>query len=217
MKIARLLTYVSVTLSLAFLLAGCANMPYSIEGDGIPPTSRITGWKEKPVSLTVVFSSPFVSETLGENGLEYAPYISEWLAARLQMELKSVSGIVPKVKIVDEEYFDVVKQKVVDDESKIPYIRVDSNDSLHGLVLSISQIIFFRNIDPCAKENVCITNKFPVIKGTYSFMDADTRKVYGFGEFFVEDEISSEKETGDWETAVKAMLTQILWLTPLAK
>ena len=133
------------------------------------------------------------------------------------MELKSVSGIVPKVKIVDEEYFDVVKQKVVDDESKIPYIRVDSNDSLHGLVLSISQIIFFRNIDPCAKENVCITNKFPVIKGTYSFMDADTRKVYGFGEFFVEDKISSEKETGDWETAVKAMLTQILWLTPLAK
>ena len=217
MKFSRLVAPLSIALLCVLVLVGCVNMPYSIVGDDIPPTSRITGWKQKPESLTVVISSPYVSETRGENGLEYAPHFSEWLAVRLQVELKSVSGILPTVKVVDDEYFDVVKEKIVDDESKIPYIKEGSNDSLHGMVLSISNIVFFRNIDPCAGENVCTRIEFPVMKGTYSFMDVDTRKVYGFGEFYVKDKISSKKETGDWETAVNTMVKQILWLTPLAK
>ena len=217
MKFTRLFAQLSIGLLLALIMVGCANMPYSIVGDDIPPTTRITGWKQMPQSLTVVFSSPFVSESLRGDELEYAPQFSEWLAARLQVELKGIVGFVPEIKVVEAEYFDIAPEKVVDVDVKIPYIKEGANDSLHGLVLSISPVIFYRNVNPCAGPSVCLTNTFPVMKGSYSYMDADTRKVYGFGEFFVEDEISSKKETGDWETAVKGMLKQVLNYTPLRK
>ena len=217
MKTARLFAPLSIALLLALLLSGCANMSYSIVGDNIPPTTRIYGWKQVPQSLTIVFSNPSVSESLRDDGLEYAPQFSEWLAARLQVELKAVAGFVPEIKVVESEYFDIAPEKVVDVDVKIPYLKEGADDGLHGLVLSISPVIFYRNVNPCAGPSVCTTNTFPVMRGSYSYMDADTRKVYGFGEFFVEDEISSKKETGDWETAVNGMLEQILKYTPLDK
>ena len=210
MKFTRLVAPLSIALLL--FLAGCAGLLKSM-----PPTNRTMGWKEKPQNLTVLFSPPFVSESLGEDGLEYAPHFSDWLAVRLQVELKAVTGIAPETRAVDEEYFDITPEKIGGENVRIPYLKKGASDSLHGLVLSISPVIFYRNVDPCAGPSVCTTNKFPVLKGAYSYMDADTRKVYGFGEIFVEDEISSKKETGDWETAVKAMLEQVLNYTPLSK
>lgn len=211
MKFTRLVALLSIAALL--FLAGCAasmNSVYSV------PARRTLGWKEKPQTLTVIFSNPFVSESIGDDG-NYAPDFSEWLGIRLQVKLKEITGIAPEIRVVDENYFNVVQEKAYDADLWIPYPKEGANDSLHGLVLSINHIVFYRNIDPCANENVCTTNRFPVMKGAYSYMDASTRKVYGSGEFYVEDEILPNKESGDWETAVDVMVNQILWFTPLKK
>lgn len=210
MKIARLVMPISASILLMLLLTGCFNARKNIHLD----------WKEKPDALTILITDPYVNETsdIAEEIFEFAPDdITDWFVAQLREEFMSASGIKPEIRVMERADFKVTNEPLGEEQIAVPYPVLYRVDGLNGLVLSIHPMEFFHEEDPCPAFGSCNKRKRLMVKGGYSFMDVNSKKVPCYGDLLTEYEFTDEMTEARWKELMREIVKSILYFTPLVK
>ncbi|MBO4713564.1 MAG: hypothetical protein J5615_06715 [Fibrobacter sp.] len=191
----------------AMLLVACGGTRLNVD-----PT-----WTEKPKSLTVLITEPYVANTddLEDDLPEYTTKFGEWMASQLQMELRLRTGLNAEMRIEKDENFAFAQLPIGKNMVDFQLPNPEKIKGLHGMVLTVHPIQFWRDMAPCVGQGGCLNNKYLMAKGTYVFTDVDSRRIMGHGVFGVSSSFSFAMTKGNWEDVVKSMAKEIIEDTPL--
>lgn len=175
-------------------------------------------WSEKPQSLTVVISEPSVlnKDDLADDIPEYSQNFVEWFSQRLKIELELRTKMKPEIRIEKAENYETAQFPVQQSMVTFHLPNPEKMANLHGMVLAIHPVQFWRRDDNCSPHPFgCFYIHHLMAKGTYAYMDMDSRKVVGYGFFFFPVSFTMAMARGDWEESVRSMVASIVENTPL--
>ncbi|MBO7104492.1 MAG: hypothetical protein J6W22_03290 [Fibrobacter sp.] len=177
-------------------------------------------WTKNPNYLTVIIGEPSV---LNKDDLEddlpgNSSNFAEWVSRQIQMGVELRTNMKPEMRIEKEENYEIARLPVDQSTVSIHLPNPEKIKNLHGVVLTIHPIQFWRSEDDCGQHPFgCFFRRHLMAKGTYAYTDMDRQEVLGYGFFFVQNSFNFAMTSGNWEEAVKDIVAKVLDETPLQK
>lgn len=177
-------------------------------------------WKNNPQSLTVIIGEPSVlnKDDLEDDLPEHANNFTAWVSRQIQMGVELRTNIKPEIRVEKEENYEIARLPVDQSLVSIHLPNPEKIKNLHGVVLTINPIQFWRREDRCSQHPFgCYFTEHLMAKGTYAYTDTERQEVLGYGFFFVQSSFTFAMTSGNWEEAVKDIVAKVLDETPLQK
>ena len=208
------------------LFTACAAPRYYIDAE----------WKSMPKATTakVVFAKPTVAnpDDLKDDLPEYVDNFAKWFGPQVKeyLNAESRNQIKFSMKQVQPGDISYTKQKLGKEDFDTPaFANMEDNVDLYIVVSDIwlgrdtevhhyeAGTVQARSMDPLGMNPMggsYSTNVF-ISKCKYAFYDAKTKKLLGYGHAEGSMGYSFAVTKGDWEGAVRSMVVNLAWNTPI--
>lgn len=193
-----------------FVLAGCSSQHIVVNPE----------WKERPESVTVYMSRPYVEnrDDLEDDLRDYVSNFEEWFAQEFKKNFVVETGIPVEVKIVEDEDYEIVPQPIEDVVMKVPLVNPNRVKEMHDVVVALHPIRFNRYGERRhTAQGTQIVNKRLNAQGAFSIASAADRQELAYGIFFAESGFRFAMTTGNWEKVVREIVQEVVAKTPLRR